>query len=111
MKYTVNATKQVAYVSVADLQDHKAELTVLILVQLMNQLPVVSLPQKTRVQRQQRRGEGTSLMYPISAEKNIVVAFTSHKEQTVDGHYTMDIHFFYHANSVTKVATIKTQTH
>lgn len=36
---------RVSYICAADLQDHKAELAVLILVQLMNQLPVVSLQQ------------------------------------------------------------------
>ena len=36
----------VSYVCVTDVQDHKAELKVLVLVQLMNQLSVVSLQQK-----------------------------------------------------------------
>lgn len=44
---TVNNRAGVSYICVADVQNHKAELTVLILVQLMNQLSVVSLQQKT----------------------------------------------------------------
>lgn len=35
-----------SYVCVADVQDHQAKLSVLILVQLVNQLSVVSLRQK-----------------------------------------------------------------
>ncbi len=50
MKYkpftTANNRAWVSYICVADFQDHKAELAVLILVQLMNQLSVVSLQQK-----------------------------------------------------------------
>lgn len=41
--YKVTNREQVSYICVADVQHHKAELIVLILVQLMNQLSVVSL--------------------------------------------------------------------
>lgn len=44
---TVSKRQWVSYVCIADVQDHKAELAVLILVQLVDQLSVVSLQQKT----------------------------------------------------------------
>lgn len=43
---TVSKRQWVSYVCIADVQDHKAELAILILVQLVDQLSVVSLQQK-----------------------------------------------------------------
>lgn len=43
-----------SYVCIADVQDHKAELAVLILVQLVDQLSVVSLQQKTHTTNSER---------------------------------------------------------
>ncbi|TNN57571.1 hypothetical protein EYF80_032173 [Liparis tanakae] len=54
-------TQQMSYVCVADVQDHQAELAVLVLVQLMNQVPVVSLQQEAEhtVHRQAERTRHT----------------------------------------------------
>lgn len=55
-----------SYICVADVQDHKAELTVLILVQLMNQLSIVSLQKEAHntVYLQKHTGDDTSSVYP-----------------------------------------------
>lgn len=44
--FNANSRREASYVCVADVQDHKAELAVLVLVQLVDQLSVVSLQQK-----------------------------------------------------------------
>lgn len=67
---TVNSVG-VSYICVADVQDHKAELTVLILVQLMNQLSEVSLHHKADTHAQQRvsnRTHNTSSLAPVFYE-------------------------------------------
>lgn len=71
------------YICVADVQHHEAELTVLILVQLMNQLSVVSLQDEHTTQAQGLYAN-TYNMHPICAENNIVIiAFTLHSNRAV----------------------------
>lgn len=51
---SVSKRQWLSYVCIADVQDHKAELAVLILVQLVDQLSVVSLQQKTHITNSER---------------------------------------------------------
>lgn len=74
-----------SYVCVADVQNHKAELAVLILVQLMYQLSVVSLQRKAhiRVHMQKHAGDGTCSTCLIYAEQNfVIIALILHTNRT-----------------------------
>lgn len=63
------------YIGVADVQNHQAELTVLILVQLMDQLSVVSLQHKST---QHQNQIPKHVRYIIHAQRELIFQLLAH---------------------------------